>query len=299
MHACQIYFSLLFILVLTPISEVLSNDGHCDATHLVCRQDWVTTRPERALQRWLDKLKRNPACYLTRNSGEVGTIDNPLGGGKPDGQSVEHWYGGVDMVGRFEGEGILDLRSCEGESGCEEGLERVEGVWAEGKLEGPAVMFVMGEHTEVVFMVGGVKHGMGLVYLDRKRKYLAKVTLYKNGERVGPEWDFTMGQGLDVSTHLQPITRTVGTLNPTSHWGGGALYNNTVWLYPGYMIGMTGQWLEGVMVEGSESELARVRCRDGFMEAVTRRTSSSSQSFDPPTRESICSDPQKLVNKLG
>ena len=297
MQTCRIYSSLLLIL-LTAISEVLSTAGHCDATHLVCRQDWVTTRPERALQRWLDKLKRNPACYLTRHSGEVRSIHKPLGGGKPDGRSVEHWSGGVDMLGRFEGEGILDLRSCEGESGCEDGLERVEGVWAEGKLEGPTVMFVVEEHTEVVIMVGGVKHGVGLVYVDRERKYLAKVTLYKNGEKVGPEWDFTMGQGLDVSKHLQPITRTVGTLNPTSHWGGGALYNKTVWLYPGYKVGMTGLWEEGVMVEGSESELAGVRCREGVMEAATRSTSSSSQRFDPPTMEWICSDPHKLVKRV-
>ena len=244
-------------------------------------------------------MKRNPDCFVTRHSGEVESTDNPLGEGRPDGTGVVGWEGGVDRLQNFEGEGVLDLKSCEGQSGCLSGLKRVEGVWVGGKLEGAAVLIVPGEYTEVVYMVGGVKHGVGLVYLDRERKYLARVILYKNGEKEGPDWDLTMGQGLDVSKHMQPTTPTVGTLTPTSHWGGGALYNKTVWFYPRYKVVMTGVWVGGVMVEGTESKLERVRCREGLMEVETRNTSSMIQTFDPPNMEQICSHPNKEVKMKG
>ena len=286
---------LLLILVIPTTPAAAHTGQYCDSAHLVCRPDWVNRSPERSLQRWLDKLKRSPACFLTRHSEGVEDTDNPLGGGRPGGQGVEGWEGGVDSLGRFDGEGILNLRSCEGQSGCEEGLRRVEGVWVEGNLEGQAVFYLSDKHTEAVFMVGGVKHGVGLIYLDTEKKYLAKITVYKSGERVGPDWDFTMGQGLDVSKHFQPTSETVGTLDPTNHWGGGVLYNNSVWLFPGYKVVMTGLWEEGVMVEGREGLLERVRCREGVMEAFTRSTSSIIQKFDPPTRQKMSSDPHSLV----
>ena len=126
-------------------------------------------------------------------------------------------------------------------------------------------------------------------------QYLAMVLLYRDGELLRQDWDLTMGQGFDTSTHMQPTSHTVGTLPPTNHWGGGALYSRTVWLYPRFRVGVTGVWEGGVMVQGTESELEKVRCREGVMQVITRNTGSVAQRFEPPSMEQICSDPHQVV----
>ena len=49
------------------------------------------------------------------------------------------------------------------------------------------------------------------------------------------------------------------------------------------------------MVEGTESELEKVRCREGVMEVITRNTGSVVQRFEPPSMEQICSDLHQVV----
>ena len=75
---------------------------------------------------------------------------------------------------------------CQGQAGCQTGLARVEAVWSHGVAEGRAQLTVFytpreegGQAaTEVVFLVRGRKHGLGMVYIDPQRRYLAIVTRY-------------------------------------------------------------------------------------------------------------------------
>ena len=125
---------------------------------------------------------------------------------------------------------------CQGQAGCQAGLARVEAVWSHGVAEGRAQLTVFytpreegGQAaTEVVFLVRGRKHGLGMVYIDPQRRYLAIVTRYTLdihralhaahcalhaahctrwglGERVGPTWDLSMGHGLDMSNFFKPL----------------------------------------------------------------------------------------------
>ena len=145
---------------------------------------------------------------------------------------TEVWEGEEDVEGYFEGEGVLSVGDCTGQDGCMDNLERVEGVWFAGRLEGTAY-FYLSEGVEMVNMVHGVKHGVGVLFWDTKKKDVVRMTLYRNGVEVGPVWDLTMGQGVGHKTLYQPRTASVvTTLTPLDVLGRGVLYNNSVWLHP-------------------------------------------------------------------
>ena len=58
------------------------------------------------------------------------------------------------------------------------------------------------ETWEIVAVKNGVKSGVGITFLDEDMKYMSKVTYYKNGINVGPNWDLTLGRGYNSSYHF-------------------------------------------------------------------------------------------------
>eukprot|EP00090_Calanus_glacialis_P009253 TRINITY_DN17640_c0_g1_i1.p1 TRINITY_DN17640_c0_g1~~TRINITY_DN17640_c0_g1_i1.p1 ORF type:complete len:464 (+),score=104.47 TRINITY_DN17640_c0_g1_i1:132-1523(+) len=285
----SLILSCLFVCVVS-----VQGLGYCDSAKLACKEGWVTSRPGRVIKRWLDKIRNVPDCFVVpfRDVAKLGKY--PLGGGKPDGMGTESWEGEVDVDGYFEGEGVLNVADCSGQDGCLENLERVEGLWFGGRLEGVAYFFTK-ERVETVNMVHGLRHGIGLGFGDNEKKYLVWATMYKDGEEIGPVWDLTMGQGLDRKQQYQPRTQSVmGHLTPLDFLGGGVLYNNSVWLHPDMETVMVGKWKKGVMEEGNEGKVRAVRCNNGILELEVKPAGTSKIfKYDPPTATMMTSEPQE------
>ena len=270
-------------------------------------------------------MKRNPECWIENiqespqsesNGEECGEkIENFLGVAKPDVTWVKGWEGELDSEGRFHGKGVLTLNDCDGQTGCEtNGLESLVGFWKHGLLSGPATLNYIEPHplTEVVAFKRGKRQGLGVVFLDRDKQHLAKVTRWQMGSEVGPSWDLSMGHGFDVSKHFNLVS-AVKELPPTAHWGGGVLFNSSVWLYPDLKTALVGNWGKGVMgenedvdkVEGEESkemrtnseefqgwgrlaEVEAVRCTDGILEVGTGPTKGGIvHKYERPTSTSV------------
>ena len=58
------------------------------------------------------------------------------------------------------------------------------------------------ESWELVAVHDGIKNGLGITFLDEDMKYMSRVTYYKSGINVGPNWDLTMGRGYNSSYHF-------------------------------------------------------------------------------------------------
>ena len=192
-------------------------------------------------------MKKNPECWLEN------TQESPpeFGGwedctGKEEdflGAEIKGWEGQLDSEGRFHGEGVLTLEQCLGQAGCNaEGLDSVEGFWRHGLLFGPTTLHHVAPHpfTELVAFRRGKRQGLGVVFLDKEKQHLAKVTRWEMGLEVGSSWDLSMGHGLDISKHFN--LPNVEELPPTAHWGGGVLYNSSVWIYPDFKTALVGKW---------------------------------------------------------
>ena len=272
--------------------------GYCESAKLSCKGSWVRHNPGKLVKRWLDKVKNLPDCFILQNKEGAKLGRNPLGGGRPGGEGTEVWEGEEDVEGYFEGEGVLSVGDCTGQDGCMDNLERVEGVWFAGRLEGTAY-FYLSEGVEMVNMVHGVKHGVGVLFWDTKKKDVVRMTLYRNGVEVGPVWDLTMGQGVGHKTLYQPRTASVvTTLTPLDVLGGGVLYNNSVWLHPDMETVMVGRWERGLMKEGREGKVTAVRCKHGIFEIdVEPEPKSEIFSYDPPTSSHMTSYPLNRVSQ--
>ena len=249
------------------------------------------TKTGRLIRRWLTRVKRNPECWLEivqesdmQFGGREdcgGKEEDSLGGGKPEGAEFKGWEGQLDSEGRFHGEGVLTLEQCLGQAGCKaKGLERVEGFWKHGFLIGPSTLHFVAPHsfTEVVAFRRGKRQGLGVVFLDKEKQHLAKVTRWEMGTEVGPSWDLSMGHGLDVSKHFNLVSGAVEELPPTAHWGGGVLYNSSVWIYPDYKTALVGRWgkdkdmkledeedkIKGEDLDGIRDEVVKERNSEDF-----------------------------------
>ena len=263
----------------------------------------------------MTRVRRNPECWLeTIHESHIDTIeechqsfeaghceqrdDGVLGGGKPGGVGVKSWQGELDNEGRFHGRGTLFLEDCAGQMRCHsEVAERVEGFWNHGLLSGHATLYFVSPHsfTEVVAFKRGKRQGLGVFFLDMDKQHLAKVTRWEGGLEVGPTWDLSMGRGFDVSKHFQlPDAKE---LPLTHHWGGGVLYNSSIWLYPDHKTALVGRWGKNkkmVMEEqlakedetlqestksseefegwGRLAEVVAVQCTSGILQVVTGPT---------------------------
>ena len=297
-------------------------------------------RTGRLIRRWLTRVKRNPECWLeniqeshmqTEFEGEHcggGDQEAFLGGEKPGGAGFKGWEGKLDSEGRFHGEGVLtlELEQCLGQSGCKaDGLESVEGFWKHGFLFGPATLHYVAPHpyTELVAFRRGKRQGLGVVFLDKEKQHLAKVSRWEMGREVGPSWDLSMGHGFDVSKHFNLLSETVEELPPTAHWGGGVLYNSSLWIYPDFETTLIGSWgkdkevileeEEGVMVEeldkaevligddegvkeasseefqgwGRLTQIQAVQCTGGSLQVLTGQTEGGIHKYERPTSTSI------------
>ena len=70
------------------------------------------------------------------------------------------------------------------------------------------------ETVEVISLRDGVRSGVAVRYSSSsssgtEQRYLLGLTLYREGQNVGPEWDLTMGRGYNSSYHFHPQTNTV------------------------------------------------------------------------------------------
>ena len=150
---------------------------------------------------------------------------------------------------------------------------------------------------EVVSTRSGVKHGLCLRYLDSDQRYLAGVTMYHEGVDTGPVWDLTMGRGHNSSFHFRSLSHSVSQLSdpesPMRMFGGGALYDGRVWLYPDMETIMVGSWSpDGVMIHGRQGTIQGVTCRGGMMTLdVTIREDSMQYKYDAASETHISSRP--------
>ena len=104
----------------------------------------------------------------------------------------------------------------------------------------------------------GMRQGLGVVFLDKEKQHLAKVTRWEMGTEVGPTWDLSMGHGLDVSKHFNLVSGAAEELPPTAHWGGGVLYNSSIWIYPDFKTALVGRWGKGKEMILEEEEKLRM-----------------------------------------
>ena len=76
-------------------------------------------------------------------------------------------------------------------------------------------------------------------------------------------------------------------------FGGGALYNSSVWLYPDMETLMVGQWSPGgLMQRGQLGEVVSVRCVQGVMVLSTRPVEGAKMyRYDPPSATMIATHP--------
>ena len=83
-------------------------------------------------------------------------------------------------------------------------------------------------------------------------------------------------------------------LSPLSMFGGGALYDSTVWLYPDMETLMVGQWSdpEGLMQRGQVGEVVSLTCHQGVMVLTTRSLPGAEiYKYDPPSANRIATNP--------
>ena len=62
---------------------------------------------------------------------------------------------------------------------------------------------------QVFTLRGGVRSGVAMTFSSSEQQYLLSLTLYRDGQDVGPVWDLTMGRGYNASYHFHPRTATV------------------------------------------------------------------------------------------
>jgi len=105
------------------------------------------------------------------------------------------------------------------------------------------------ETFEVVTLVNGRKDGISIIFLDQNLRFVSRITRLKEGVEVGPSWDMTMGRGYNSSLNFRALSSSLThETTPMDMFGGGALYDRSVWLYPDLETVMVGQWsLEGQM----------------------------------------------------
>ena len=65
------------------------------------------------------------------------------------------------------------------------------------------------DSLEVFSLSDGVRSGVAVRYSNSDQRYLLSLTLYKEGQNVGPVWDLTMGRGYNASYHFHPKSHTV------------------------------------------------------------------------------------------
>ena len=63
--------------------------------------------------------------------------------------------------------------------------------------------------VEVMTLSEGVRSGVAVRFTNNDQKHLLAVTLYREGQHVGPVWDLTMGRGYNASYHFHPMSSTV------------------------------------------------------------------------------------------
>lgn len=83
-------------------------------------------------------------------------------------------------------------------------------------------------------------------------------------------------------------------LSPLSMFGGGALYDSTVWLYPDMETLMVGQWSHpgGLMLRGQVGEVVSLTCHQGVMVLTTRSLPGAKiYKYDPPSANRIATNP--------
>ena len=82
-------------------------------------------------------------------------------------------------------------------------------------------------------------------------------------------------------------------LSPLSMFGGGVLYDSSVWLYPDMETLMVGQWSPGgLMQRGQLGEMVSVRCVQGVMMLNTRPLQGAKMyRYDPPSATRIATHP--------
>ena len=150
---------------------------------------------------------------------------------------------------------------------------------------------------ELVSRRNGRKHGLGLRYLDDGQQYLSGVSMYRDGENVGPEWDLTLGRGHNSSYFFKSLSDTYQSQDdpesPLNMFGGGALYNRRVWLHPDLETVMVGQWSrDGIMEQGEEGSILGVQCNNGIMELSVKTVKGGKLfKYDSATADKISSYP--------
>ena len=65
------------------------------------------------------------------------------------------------------------------------------------------------ESVEVFSLSEGLRSGVAVRYSNSDQRYLLSLTLYKEGQNVGPVWDLTLGRGYNASYHFHPKSNTV------------------------------------------------------------------------------------------
>ena len=65
------------------------------------------------------------------------------------------------------------------------------------------------ESLEVFSLSDGLRSGVAVRYSNSDQRYLLSLTLYKEGQNVGPVWDLTLGRGYNASYHFHPKSNTV------------------------------------------------------------------------------------------
>ena len=82
-------------------------------------------------------------------------------------------------------------------------------------------------------------------------------------------------------------------LSPLSMFGGAALYDGKVWLYPDMETLMVGQWDSGgLMQRGQVGEVVSVTCIKGVMVLTTRvNPGTKTYKYDPPSATRIATHP--------
>merc|ERR1711874_155409 len=63
--------------------------------------------------------------------------------------------------------------------------------------------------VEVITLSEGVRSGVAVRFSNSQQTHLLAVTLYREGQHVGPLWDLTMGRAYNASYHFHPKTSTV------------------------------------------------------------------------------------------
>jgi len=114
----------------------------------------------------------------------------------------------------------------------------------------------------IYYTVNGEKHGVSVSYIDTTRACMSAITVYRRNVEVGPRWDLSMG-------HINPLlasTINMPKISGYKVWGGGAIYNNSIWLYPDLTTLLVGEFDDDRLVSGREAKIGRVRCRHGVLE---------------------------------